>query len=251
MFDVKICGVRFKSDVDAVQAAVSAFASDAADSGSKRCRVAVGLNFFPPSARYLDSQSADATAISLAAAKAGVLRVGLFVNESPETIARVADQVGLGAVQLHGDETPEQVAAIADVIDLPIIRAVKLPAGSNSEGPIPSSQIADACQPWLDLGCHLLLDADAGSQHGGSGKTLDWESVASWADDLSGDVAWTLAGGLTPENVAAAIATSGATSVDTASGVESSKGIKSAEKIAAFVRESMSGWKDLSEKRSG
>ena len=244
MFDVKICGVRFKSDIDAVQSAVSL----AADAGLKRCRIAVGLNFFPPSSRYLDSQSTDATAISMAAARAGVLRVGLFVNENPDNVARIADQIGLGAVQLHGDETQEQVAAIADVIDLPIIRAVKLPAKTAESDAIQSNQIAAACQPWLDLGCHLLLDADAGTQHGGSGKSLDWHAIKAWADTIAGDVAWTLAGGLTPDNVAEAMEVSGATSVDTASGVEASKGVKSAEKIAAFVRQSMSGLKDPPEK---
>jgi phosphoribosylanthranilate isomerase len=219
MFEVKICGVRLNSDVQAVAAA-------GAQAGKT---TAIGLNFYPASARYVDPDSPEVASLSATAAKAGILRIGVFVNESPKSITRIAQHVGLGAVQLHGDETVEEVDQLFESIDVDIIRAIKLPTG-----PIDIEEIDEACQPWLEMGCNLLLDADAGADHGGSGQTLDWPSIRSWAD-ANPDVPWILAGGLTPENVAQAIGVTGAKSVDTASGVEETRGVKSAEKIADFI----------------
>ncbi|KAA1257595.1 N-(5'-phosphoribosyl)anthranilate isomerase [Rubripirellula obstinata] len=220
MFEVKICGVRLKSDVQAVGAAGS-------HAGKA---VAIGLNFYPASARYVDPESAETAELSATAARAGILRVGVFVHETPEKIARIAAQVGLAAVQLHGDETVEEVDQLFELIEIDIIRAIKLPTG-----PISIEEIDEACQPWLEMGCGLLFDADAGSDHGGSGKTLDWPSIRSWAD-ANPDIPWMLAGGLTPENVAEAIEVTGAKCVDTASGVEESRGVKSAAKIEEFIQ---------------
>lgn len=219
MFEGKICGVRLKSDIQAVGTASS-------QAGKS---IAVGLNFYSASARYVDPYSAETSELSAAAARAGILRIGVFVHETPETIARIAHHVGLAAVQLHGDETVEEVDDLFELIDIDIIRAIKLPTG-----PISVEEIDEACHPWLEMGCSLLLDADAGSEHGGSGKTLDWPSIRSWAD-ANPDIPWILAGGLNPENVAQAIEITGAKSVDTASGVEETRGVKSAEKIAEFV----------------
>ena len=86
-----------------------------------------------------------------------------------------------------------------------------------------------------------MLDVDAGAAHGGSGKTLDWPSVAAWAK-VHPDVHWTLAGGLTPENVGEAIAASGAVSVDTASGVECPRGVKNEGRIHAFAAAARGAW---------
>lgn len=219
MFHVKICGLRFKHDVQAVEA-----------SGAD----AIGLNFFPASVRYLDPESPTTRELSDTAKAAGLLRVGVFVNESARRIAEIVKGVGLDVIQLHGDESAEFLDELEGT-DLPqyghrrIIRAIKLPTGILSP-----QQIETTAFPWIDAGCHLLLDADAGSAHGGSGKTLDWSSIRRWAQSQP-TCGWTLAGGLTPENVAEAIRTSGANSVDTASGVEQPRGVKSAELIGRFV----------------
>ncbi|MGB7328784.1 MAG: phosphoribosylanthranilate isomerase [Rubripirellula sp.] len=210
MFRVKICGVRLQGDVEAVAAA----GGDA-----------IGLNFFPPSVRYVDPADPHTRELSLVAAKLGLFRVGVFVNESPERIAEIAAAVGLDAIQLHGDETVELAAKIAGQK----LRAIKLPVG-----PLTVSQIDAASRPWVNASYHVLFDADAGAAHGGSGKTLDWPTIAEWAS-LNPSVSWTLAGGLTPDNVSDAIRISAATSVDTASGVESAKGAKSTERIRHFV----------------
>ncbi|TWU47703.1 phosphoribosylanthranilate isomerase [Rubripirellula reticaptiva] len=209
IFRVKICGVRLHSDIEAVAAA----GGDA-----------IGLNFFPPSIRYVDPDDPRTQELSAAAAGLGLFRVGVFVNEAPARIAEIADVVGLDAIQLHGDETVESASQVSGRK----LRAIKLPTG-----PLTVSQIDAASRLWIEAGYHVLFDADAGAAHGGSGKTLDWNAIAAWAS-LNPSVAWTLAGGLTPDNLSDAIQASSATSVDTASGVESPKGTKSSELIQAF-----------------
>jgi len=216
MFHTKICGVRQEADINAV-------AASGAD--------AIGLNFFPRSVRYVDPQSGLTKHLSEIAARAGLLRVGVFVNESADDIMRIAGEVSLDAIQLHGDEEPGIASELATRAKLPIIRAIKLPIGS-----LAVETISEKADPWLKAGCHLLMDADGGIAHGGSGKTLDWKSIRLWSTKYP-EVAWTLAGGLRCDNIAAAILASGAKSVDTASGVEERKGKKSDRLIRRFVHE--------------
>lgn len=208
MFRVKICGVRLKSDVDAVGRA----GGDA-----------IGLNFFPPSVRYVSPETA--IELSARAGGLGLTRIGVFVNEPAESVMAIAEKVGLDAVQLHGDEMIDDYAGVT----LPKLRAIKLPRGNVS-----SKMIAAKADAWIAAGYHVLLDVDAGAMHGGSGKTLHWPSVAVWAA-ANPSVTWTLAGGLTPENVAEAMRISTATSVDTAGGAESEKGVKDAARIQSFI----------------
>ncbi|WP_161604644.1 phosphoribosylanthranilate isomerase [Roseiconus nitratireducens] len=214
MFRIKICGIRLESDVDAVDR----LGGDA-----------IGLNFFSKSVRYLDPQLPGTRELSQHAAQRGLMRVGVFVNESLAGIRSTVQQVGLDAVQLHGDESPDLAKQLRQA-GYQVIRAVKLP-----RGPFPIDLAQQRCRPWLSEGCGLILDADAGSAHGGSGKTLHWPSVRAWAQE-SPEVDWALAGGLRPENVAEAMSVSGARAVDTASGVECPRGVKNADRIAAFVR---------------
>lgn len=224
MFRIKICGVRSVADIEAI-----------AESGAD----AVGLNFFPPSIRYLDPNASLTSEIATAATVAGLIRVGVVVNQSVEQLATLLSQIELDAIQLHGDERPEQVADIRS-LGVPLIRAVKLPVGN-----IDSETIEQAVRPWIGLGCHLLLDAEAGAAHGGSGKSLDWAAVHRWSMRHP-RVPFTLAGGLNPENVAAAIRQSGARSVDTASGVEQPRGYKNRELVQRFVDacQSTENWDD-------
>ena len=213
-FHIKICGVRFKSDVDAVEQA----GGDA-----------IGLNFFPPSVRYVDPTDAATGELCDHGKSLGLKTVGVFVNESAGSVGALARDLGLDVIQLHGDETLEDVRMVRLVTSKPILRAIKLPTG-----PLSVEAIASKAQPWVLAGCDLVLDADAGASHGGSGKALNWPSVQAWAESYP-RVNWTLAGGLTPENVAEAMKSSGAISVDTAGGTEDPKGTKSAARIAAFV----------------
>lgn len=216
-FQIKICGIRSVDDVSACAAA-------GAD--------CIGLNFFPPSVRYLDPRGEPVQAINDLAAAAGLARVGLFVNESTDPIIEIAGSLGLDAVQLHGDETPAMAETLLQS-GIHVIRAVRLPAT-----PVTPSQIQRAIGAWADLPVTLLLDADAGVAYGGGGRQLDWPSLAAWSEaDANGGrgADWILAGGLNCENVAEARQVSTARRVDVASGVESSRGQKSAELIQKFV----------------
>lgn len=212
MFRAKICGVRLKNEIEIAEAA-------GAD--------AIGLNFFPKSIRYVAPTDDSTNELSATIKRLGMLSVGVFVNLSVDEVTDIAARVGLSAVQLHGDE-PESVAQELISQGLKVIRAIKLPTKDLS-----TELITQKCQPWSQLGCHLLLDADAGAQHGGSGKCLSWDVIHQWATSTS--ATWTLAGGLTPENVSEAIQLSGAKSVDTASGAEQPRGTKSAARIEAFL----------------
>ena len=213
VFRVKICGVRLEKDVRAV-----------ARSGGD----AIGLNFFPRSVRFVDPNCDSTARLASLARQLGIVCVGVFVNESVDSISKTAARVGLDAVQLHGDESPLVAEQLIES-GHSVVRAIKLPKAAFD-----LELLNQRSARWIERGCQLLLDVDAGASHGGSGKTLDWPSVAAWAAKHP-TVNWTLAGGLKPENVTEAIRTTGAVSVDTASGVECPRGVKNAERIQAFV----------------
>ena len=214
MFHIKICGVRFERDLVAV---------------SQSAAGAVGFNFFPKSIRYLDPASPATAELSARAEELGLTRVGVFVNDKADDIERVVDAVGLDHVQLHGDE-PVELGRELMSRGMRVIRAVKLPTQ-----PVRAEAIDDRAKEWVDSGCGLLLDADSGAGHGGSGEELDWESIGRWASK-NRRVPWVLAGGLTVDNVSDAIRASGALAVDVASGVENPRGTKSRPLIDQFAR---------------
>lgn len=215
MFHIKICGVRDLSDIEAVSAA-------GAD--------AIGLNFFEKSIRFANPLDAATIKLSESAERFGLLRVGVFVNATIDSIRSIAQTVPLDAVQLHGDEPVSFGLELLRVVEKPLIRAIKLPTTGLDSG-----LLETAIRPWIEIGCHPLLDADAGSAHGGSGKTLEWRAIGTWAKQHPSD-SFTLAGGLNPKNVGTAIELANARSVDTASGVEQPRGIKHAGLISGFVK---------------
>ncbi len=212
MFRIKICGVRRLLDVEA-----------AANAGAD----AIGLNFFRPSVRYLEPErAADVSSI---AADFDLLRIGVFVDEPLGSLLGICDEVGLDFIQLHGHESHEDVGHLL-ASGLQVIRVIRLPIGR-----IEPQEIEDRVAPWRGMGCDFLLDADAGVQAGGAGMRLDWGAIGRWNQTFGADEQWALAGGLTPQTVARAIAASGAKAVDVASGVEQPRGVKSAERIEEFV----------------
>ena len=213
MFRIKICGVKTSDDVEHV-----------ARSGAD----AVGLNFFPKSIRYLRPESGDAQQISSIAGNLSITRVGVIVNRSLQELESLISTITLDAIQLHGDE-PAETATQWAKLGLPVIRAIKLPAGEFAP-----TTIEEKCEGWLEAGCHPLFDADAGTAHGGSGKTIHWQSIRSWSEK-NPDQPFTLAGGLHSGNLFTAMEQSGAQSVDTASGAEEPRGQKNAKKIEQFV----------------
>lgn len=188
---VKICGVTRAED-----------AADAVELGAG----AIGFIFWPGSPRFIDPHSARAIVRSV---PAFVTTVGVFVNQSPDEVNRIASVAGLGAVQLHGDETPQ----IAAQIDRPVIKAL--------------SQVSEAdLQDWVDPTL-LLIDAHDPKRRGGTGEKADWDAAARVARTRR----VVLAGGLNAGNIRDAIATVAPFGVDVSSGVETSPGIKDHRKL--------------------
>lgn len=202
MARVKICGIN---DPHALDAAV--------DHGADW----IGFNFFPPSPRHVT----PAQARDLSARRpGGPLRVGLFVKPTEAAIAEVLAGVPLDILQLYGVD--EAVPALRARFRLPIWRA----AGVDGTADLPLT---------LNGADGLVIEAkpppDA-THPGGNATRFDWTLTRDWAAPGP----WLLAGGLDPENVAAAIGLSGAEAVDVSSGVESARGIKDPRRIAAFIR---------------
>jgi len=171
---------------------------------------ALGFIFWPRSPRFIDPFRARAIAASL---PPFVTTVGVFVNQPGDYINGVASLAGLAAVQLHGEEDP----AFAASIRRPVIKALAL--GTNHVG-------VDA---WPGR-YTLLLDAHDPEQRGGTGRTIDWRRAASIAASRPA----VLSGGLTPENIAQAIAVVKPYGVDVSSGVEDSPGIKNHGRIESL-----------------
>ncbi|HEY0841742.1 phosphoribosylanthranilate isomerase [Methylotenera sp.] len=197
---VKICGITRMED------ALAAVAQGAD---------AIGLVFYAPSPRAVSIEQAAAIARQM---PAFVSVVGLFVNAEEGFVKEVTSQVQLDLLQFHGDETPEQCAQY----DLPFIKAVRVKSDTNLV----------QCAKDYSASRALLLDTYTEGVAGGTGHVFDWGLIPP---NLNKPVI--LAGGLTAENVALAIAQVKPYAVDVSGGVEASKGIKDAAKIAAFMQQ--------------
>jgi phosphoribosylanthranilate isomerase len=195
---IKICGITTLSDAEQVRRA-------GAD--------AIGLVFAQSprqvqldQARLISDHSHD------------VMRVGVFVNETPERIHDIVRHCNLDRVQLHGDEPPEY----CDSIDVPVIKAVRL-----------------RCLEDIDLvnryreHAVVLLDAYSRDARGGTGKRIR-PDLLDRVDHLEEMI---LAGGLLPETVSAVLHRYRPGGVDVSSGVESAPGQKDADKVRRFISE--------------
>ena len=160
---------------------------------------------------------------------AGVAKVGVFVNASSDEIVRIADTVGLDVIQLHGDEPPE---LLRELEGRPVMKAFRLRQPGLGE----VAEYLRRCSEVGRLPDLVLVDAFAPDQYGGTGAAVDWSSLAAEHYRI-GTLPLTLAGGLTPDNVAQAVKTARPAAVDTASGVESSPGIKDADLVRRFVQQ--------------
>ena len=203
---VKICGLRTKADVTACAAAGAAY---------------IGLNFFPPSPRFLTLDQGRELALF---ASDGLAKVALVVDADDALLDAIVDAMPLDMLQLHGKESPDRVAALRTRYGLPVMKVV----GVSSEGDLA------ALMEYSLVADQLLVDAKApkdATLPGGNGLSFDWRLVAQrrWLRP------WMLAGGLTAHNVAEAVRLTNVRQVDVASGVESASGVKDSAKIAAFV----------------
>ena len=195
---IKICGITSIDD-----------ARTAAELGAD----AIGLVFYTPSPRNVGLEQARAI---VAAIPPFVTVVGLFVDPAPDQVESVLRGCSINVLQFHGNEAPDFCGSFG----LPYIKAARVRADSDL---LQYLSPYHAAQGWL-------LDAYHDRLYGGSGESFDWKLIPH---HLARPVI--LSGGLTPDNVGAAVRQVRPWAVDVSSGVEAAKGFKDAAKIAAFV----------------
>lgn len=196
---VKICGITRPGDGVA-----------AADAGAD----AIGLVFYPPSPRFLSVERAREIRDAL---PPFVQAVALFVNADAAQVAQVIGRVHPAMLQFHGEETP----AFCGQFGLPYVKACRVAQGVD---------LLEYLRPF-SAASGWLLDAHV-QEYGGVGASFDWSRVPPRLERPL-----VLSGGLTRDNVRAAVRRVKPWAVDVSSGVESAKGIKEAGRIAAFIAE--------------
>lgn len=196
---VKICGVTNTAD-----------AALAVEYGADL----IGLNFYPHSPRCVTPETAqDIRAVI----PPNVLCVGVFVNADRLQIASLIEQLQLDVVQFHGDEQGKDLAGWS----CQTIKALRI----AQDGALPDAPPASTN--------YILLDTYQAGRYGGTGETFAWERIVPFVSRHPDRII--LAGGLTPENVSAAVHTVRPWAVDVASGVEATLGRKDPEKLRAFI----------------
>lgn len=185
---VKICGITNREDAVA-----------AAEAGAS----AIGFNFYRQSPRYISPTGAAMIGEKL---PANVWKVGVFVNETPETIARIVLDAGLDVAQLHGS---------SEALGVRIWQAI---SAEEPEG-IPLGPEVEA----------VLIDSPADGISGGSGKTWDWRRAPHLEKKII------IAGGLDADNVRQAIEEARPWGVDACSRIEKSPGLKDHDKMRKFI----------------
>ncbi len=176
----------------------------------------LGFNFHAKSPRYIEAEACQRITAVLRREHPLVQLVGVFVNIPPDTILQVLGACALDAAQLSGDESVMARAALGE-------RSFKAFHG------VPSGAVDAYARRSAPS---LLVDGQAIGAYGGTGAVADWRAAA----DLAARYPLLLAGGLTPENVAAAIGQVRPWGVDVASGVEARPGEKDAGKVRAFIQ---------------
>jgi phosphoribosylanthranilate isomerase len=195
----KICGVRTREE-----------AQVAAGAGAD----ALGFNFWPRSARYIEPRAAREVITGLSPS---LCTVGVFVNEEANRIQDIAAELGLSAVQLHGDETPEFCDQFGSVRTIKALRVGR------------DFDLRSIEDYRVDM---ILLDSGKEGSYGGTGLKFDWR-IAIKAKRIGPPII--LAGGLTIENVSDAITHVRPAAIDVCSGVEAEPGRKDLEELRRFM----------------
>lgn len=195
---IKICGITRVEDALAAEAAGAA---------------AVGFVLYPKSPRYIEPEQIREITNRLGPF---IAKVGVFVNETPETIRQICVHAGLTAVQLHGDESPEVCGSFGT---MPVVKAFRVGDGFDP-----------AILTDFPIQTYLLDTYVEGGCRGGTGKVFDWQIAK--ACNAYGRII--LAGGITPANIAEAIGAAVPWGIDVSSGVESSPGVKDHDAIVAL-----------------
>lgn len=209
---VKICGLTETAGLNAAITAGAAY---------------LGFVFFPRSPRNVTIAQARSLALDV---PAGVMKVALVVDPTDVDLDAILSDVPIDMVQLHGHETPARVAEVRMRYGLPVMKAIGVADAADLAQIDTYGTVAD----------QLLIDAKpprGADLPGGNGLSFDWRLIAGrdWPRP------WMLAGGLTPENVAQAIALTGARQVDVSSGVESAPGQKDPARVKAFIAQARGG----------
>ena len=209
---VKICGLTGSDDVPAAILAGASY---------------VGFVFFPKSPRHLEIDAARFMATSV---PEGIAKVALTVDADDAMLDAITGTVPLDMLQLHGQESLERVQAVKARYGLPVMKAVGVAGAEDLPLLDRYGKVAD----------QLLVDAKPpreAERPGGNAQAFDWGLIAGrrWP------VPWMLAGGLTSENVAEAIARTGAKQVDVSSGVETAPGVKGGDLMQRFVAAAQGG----------
>ena len=202
---IKICGIKTEAVLNA-----------AIEAGADM----VGFMHFPRSPRHLEL---DPIGELISLARGRVETCVVLVNPDNTLVAQVA-ALGPDWIQLHGPETPHRVEAIRDEAGIAILKACSIATAEDVAAVASFAECAD----------RLLLDAkppkDA-TRPGGMGQTFDWSLLKA----LDPELGFMLSGGLTPDNVAAAIAAVRPFGVDVSSGVETAPGVKDPKLVRAFI----------------
>jgi len=210
---VKICGTTNLQD-----------ALTAVEAGAD----AVGFVFYEKSPRKISAEAAREIVEKL---PERVEKVGVFVNEPPDRVSAIADEVGLSAVQFHGDEHQNPKMYATDRKAFLCIPADWVAMTWEKKGRAFGSFMA---LPQNVGG--IVLDSGTSDQRGGTGKPFDWREAKGWVSVMIQLHPVVLAGGLNPDNVSEAIGILKPWGVDVTSGVEAKAGKKDPEKVRAFVR---------------
>lgn len=176
---------------------------------------AIGLVFYPPSPRAV---SVDLAREIVNGLPPFVSVVALFVDEKPDRIHEIIENVAVDLLQFHGDESPEFCGSFS----VPYIKAIRM------DGRVDIEEI----ERRYSTARGLLLDAYHPEQKGGTGMRFDWTRIPRHAR-----MPIILAGGLNADNVSDALEMAHPFGLDVSSGVEIGKGIKDRDKMAAFLGE--------------
>lgn len=219
MTRIKICGLQRLADAQAAAAAGVDY---------------IGLVFVPGHRRCLDTATAAELAARLRANTGHCPQiVGLFVDQPLATVRQIVQAIPLDAAQLCGQESPDYCRQLRQGESVAVIKVLHIPdrAGDDAAAAELLAGLETAMRQYQEAGCLITLDRLVAGLPGGTGQSFDWKLAAQLSRKGH---PFLLAGGLTPANVAAAIAQVRPWGVDVSSGVETA-GIKDPAKIQDFV----------------
>ena len=208
MLQVKICGITRVGQGEAI-----------AQLGA----TALGYICVEKSPRYIAPEHIEPIITAVSTLNSEIDHFGVFANALLSEIITVAQLAGLTVIQLHGDETPATCQLLRDALKhsklskIKLVKALRIRTAEDLA-------LALSYEPFVDT---LLLDAYHPDQLGGTGKTLNWQTLKNFSPDRP----WFLAGGLTSDNVLSALTQLSPNGIDLSSGVERSPGNKDLSKV--------------------